>query len=288
MSWWNPFSWGDEPAVVPAASGKLYFLGLGFNAVEPASWGGWSGNLGAPENDVKLVGSWCRDAGAAEVRILTTMDVDLTRARQEILALATKALPGDRVVIWYSGHGGTGMAGDAAESGSEFLCLPRGPYPEWFLQEDLRSFRAGVRVFAGIDACHSEGLAKSNPHGLFLNPRPKSVPVSIAQWAAQTQAALFSAVRTAVRAAKESRDATRAAPGPDVALFAACREDEFAYDGDPYGAFTGAWNEARRKAKSASFGALFNAVAGRLTRQHPRAVDLTPGGAAARTLRAFA
>lgn len=290
MSWWNPFAWfGGPPAEVPGAapapvSGVLRVLVAGFNQVDPKFWGGWDGALGGCKGDAEAIARACR--GARSCATLTDMTVGPIEWRRAISNLAELSAPGDRVVIWYSGHGGTDLGGDANEPKSEYLCLPRGPYPEWDLQADLLAFRPGVQVLYGSDSCHSYGQVRASASmSLFSNGLPKSIPLAAMEWVSAHYHEHFKAAR----AARELvRSAVRAPDRPDVLALLACREDEYAYDGRPNGAFTGSVLEAWRQLPGTAARNLFEVGPAKLTKQHPQFDFVTPGGARVWNARAFA
>ena len=291
--WWNPLDWfRDRPAEVPGSapapvSGSLRVLTFGFNRVDPAYWNGWDGALGGCERDANDVAKAC--AGAAEREIITAPTLGPSELLRKIQGLAARCHAGDRVVLWYSGHGGNDLAGDPNEPQSEYLVLPRGPLPEWQLQEALRDLPTGVDVLFGIDACHSYGLTRAvyenaaiGAHGLPSGA--KAVPLAVLSWAANQYRELFAGVR----AARASRKESPVSGGPNVLILAAAKEGEYAYDGSPNGAFTGSMLDARRRAPGASVRHVFERGPAKLTQQHPQRDFFTPGGERVWNARAFA
>ena len=278
--WWDPFGLFSrrESMTLDAApaptGGELRVLAAGFNHIVPEFWGGSDGALSGCENDARDAIAACTTA--RDRTLLTGLGIGPQEFRQELRQLAARTHAGDRVVIWFSGHGGTDFPGDPGEPSSEFLVLPRGPLPEWDLQQDLLAFPPLSDVLIAMDACHSLGMTRGA--ALASNPghrRPKALPHDVLRWASDHYESLFAAARA--RRASRS-EMIRSGPEPNVVAVAACGEKQVAYDGERNGAFSERFFDVHRRAPTAAWGAGFQAGPAQLRDQTPGFTFVTPGG----------
>lgn len=125
------------------------------------------------------------------------------------------AQPGDLVVYTQSSHGGrsTGM--------NCYLCAYDASYTDVELAADLALFNPGVNVIVIVDACHSGGLFKDDEGWPF---------------AEQTMAA-YKVIKTSeyqARGESAPRDL-----GANIGFMTACEYNEYSYEGNYYGVYTG-------------------------------------------------
>ncbi|MFK4225898.1 caspase family protein [Streptomyces sp. NPDC019890] len=133
-------------------------LHVGLNKVDPATYGGWDGELVACENDARDMAGLAREAGFDETTILTT-DGTVENVTAELKKAAKKLKSGDILLFTYSGHGGqvpnTVGSDDEPDEFDETLVL----YDREFLDDELyrefARFEEGVRILALLDSCHS-------------------------------------------------------------------------------------------------------------------------------------
>ncbi len=194
---------------------KKYSLHLGLNRVDPDRYGGWPGFLNACENDATGLCVALTKLGYT-ARALLNEQVTLAALRGEIVQLAAIAEAGDEVVISDSGHGGQQGCFSELDGYNETLCLFDGQMVDDEFVELLSLFKPGVNVIVILDSCHSGGMDR----GAF-KPAIRAAPKST--WLPPRKMPMFRRGKIAASAA----------------IFAACREQETAADGDKFGAWTG-------------------------------------------------
>lgn len=109
-------------------------------------------------NSMKMVcvdyGDWLEE----NIELLTDGNATLSQYRSKISDLASKAAPGDTVIIFYSGHGGNS---ETAPKDSYLFTHDEKYYWDDDFATDLGKFSSGVKVIVILDACHSAGMFKS-------------------------------------------------------------------------------------------------------------------------------
>ncbi|MFZ1504119.1 MAG: caspase family protein, partial [Nitrospira sp.] len=99
-------------------------LHIGLNAVSPAAYGGWSGDLAACEFDAKDMAAIATSRGLKATLLLTKQG---TRAKTlAAMRKAAKTLrKGDFFFLTYSGHGGQvpDVTGEETDKQDETWCL---------------------------------------------------------------------------------------------------------------------------------------------------------------------
>ena len=119
-------------------------LHIGLNAVSPAAYGGWSGDLAACEFDAKDMAAIAASRGMKSTVLLTKKG---TRAKTlAAMRKAAKALrKGDFFFLTYSGHGGQvpDVTGEEADKQDETWCLYDGQLIDDELYFELSRFAAG-------------------------------------------------------------------------------------------------------------------------------------------------
>lgn len=257
------------PKAVTAPAGPVALsLHIGLNAVSPAHYGGWSGDLAACEADADDMQAIAKAKGMKPTVLLTAK---ATRAAVlAALRKAAKALKkGDFFFLSYSGHGGqvNDVTGEEPDRKDETWCLWDGQLIDDELYLELSRFAAGVRILVLSDSCHSGTVtrdavpAPAQPGG----PRPRMMPPAIARRTYREHQAFYDDLQHAVAAeagkagvidpdaalAQVAVSSTRLTAvvstfAPAVILISGCQDNQTSMDGEHNGAFTGrllqVWN----------------------------------------------
>lgn len=206
-------------------AGSRFSLFVGVNEYEYTSW------LSGCVNDANNLryrclrqGFWQKD----ESVLLTDGRATKEAVRANLSALARKARPGDTVLYYQSSHGGNhGSSGSAAKEA--YLCLFDEIYEDWEFAEDLLQFEEGVKIMVVLDACNSAGMFKKSAAG-----------------GAETQRGAFAFAERvrellAARRAKPGRKGAKSSVSEEtIGWMTAADYDQYSWDGEDGGAFTGA------------------------------------------------
>ena len=284
---------------------KAMSLHIGLNAVSPAAYGGWSGELAACEFDAKDMAAIAKSQGMKSTVLLTKKGT-----RAQTLAAMRKAAKqlckGDLFFLTYSGHGGQvpDVTGEETDKQDETWCLYDGQLIDDELYFELSRFVVGVRVLVLSDSCHSGTVTRAMPPPLdrtTVTGRSKMMPPAVAIRTYREHQAFYNKLQQDV-----AKAAGKAAVDPDsvlaqlavsprltaiakrfnpaVILISGCQDNQTSMDGDHNGAFTEqvltAWNHGTYRGNYAKFHAAVKA--GLPASQTPNLFTL---GAAARFLR---
>jgi hypothetical protein len=233
-------------------------LHIGLNAVSPAAYSGWSGDLAACEFDANDMQAIAKAMGMKPTVLLTKQATrNKTLAAMRAAAKALQA--GDFFFLSYSGHGGQvrDVSGDEPDKQDETWCLFDGQLIDDELYFELSKFRAGVRVLVLSDSCHSGSVIRDLPPMLETVPhqRPKLMPPAVAMRVYREHQGFYDALQNDVDKAvgKATVDpdvalANVAVSGrltslvtkfqPAVLLISGCQDNQTSMDGDHNGAFT--------------------------------------------------
>ena len=294
-------------ATTSSSTGKpnAMSLHIGLNAVSPAAYGGWSGELAACEFDAKDMAAIAKSQGMKSTVLLTKK---ATRA-QSLAAMqkAAKQLrKGDLFFLTYSGHGGQvpDVTGEETDKQDETWCLYDGQLIDDELYFELSRFAAGVRILVLSDSCHSGTVTRAvppPPDRTRVTGRSKMMPPAVAIRTYREHQAFYNKLQHDV-----AKAAGKVAVDPDsalaqlavsprltaiakdckaaVILISGCQDNQTSMDGDHNGAFTEqvltAWNHGNFRGNYAKFHAAVKA--GLPADQTPHLFTL---GAAARFLR---
>ena len=294
-------------ATTSSSAGKpnAMSLHIGLNAVSPAAYGGWSGELAACEFDAKDMAAIAKSQGMKSTVLLTKK---ATRA-QSLAAMqkAAKQLrKGDLFFLTYSGHGGQvpDVTGEETDKQDETWCLYDGQLIDDELYFELSRFAAGVRILVLSDSCHSGTVTRAvppPPDRTRVTGRSKMMPPAVAIRTYREHQAFYNKLQHDV-----AKAAGKVAVDPDsalaqlavsprltaiakdckaaVILISGCQDNQTSMDGDHNGAFTEqvltAWNHGNFRGNYAKFHAAVKA--GLPADQTPNLFTL---GAAARFLR---
>ena len=292
-------------ATSSATKPKALSLHIGLNAVSPAAYGGWSGELAACEFDAKDMAAIAKTQGMKSTVLLTRQGT-----RTKMLAAMRKAAKqlkkGDLFFLTYSGHGGQvpDVTGEELDKQDETWCLYDGQLIDDELYFELSHFAAGVRILVLSDSCHSGTVTRAVPPPLDrtkVTGRSKMMPPAVAMRTYREHQAFYNKLQHDV-----AKAAGRAAEDPDsvlaqlavsprltaiakrfnpaVILISGCQDNQTSMDGEQNGAFTEqvlkAWNHGHYRGNYAKFHAAVKA--GLPASQSPNLFTL---GAAARFLR---
>lgn len=162
---------------------KAMSLHIGLNAVSPAAYGGWSGELGACEFDAKDVAAIAKSRGMKSTLLLTKKGT-----RANALAAMRKAAKqlgnGDLFFLTYSGHGGQApdVTGEELDKKDETWRLFDGQLIDDELYFELGRFASGVRILVLSDSCHSGTVTRAatpQPDGAWSTGRSKMMPLAV-------------------------------------------------------------------------------------------------------------
>ncbi len=214
------------------ASGIAIHIGL--NAVNPEHYSGWEGILNACEfdaNDMELIST---SQGFSATKLLTRQAT--RQAVTDAIADAGRRLSGeDILLITYSGHGGQvpDISGDEPDFKDETWCL----YDGQLIDDELRALwihmPLGLRVLVISDSCHSGSVTKaaSARFMAYSDEVPRYMPDEM--------------MVNTYMANKNFYDNLARQPvtfdiGANIRLISGCQDNQYSYDGQFNGAFTGA------------------------------------------------
>jgi hypothetical protein len=280
-------------------------LHIGLNSVDPAHYGGWSGELAACEFDAEDMAAIAREQGMESTVLLTkkaTRDAVLSQLRRA----ADKLKAGDLFFLSYSGHGGQvpDVTGDEEDKQDETWCLFDAQLIDDELYYELSRFAEGVRIVVLSDSCHSGTVTRDLPPTVAIVPtaqpaqRPKLMPRSVGLRTYRDNRAFYDGVQQELAkvaggaivdpdaalanlAASNRMTAVVKQFKPVAILISGCQDNQTSMDGANNGAFTeqllAVWNNGAFKGSYASLHARFRA---RMPpTQSPNLFALGPAGA---------
>ena len=235
-------------------------LTIGLNAVDPAHYGGWSGELIACENDANDMADIAKTRGFVVTKLLTK-----AATRAKVIARIKKAAQllkgGDVFLLSYSGHGGQlpDKNSDEDDAVDETWCLYDGELVDDELNMLFGKFKPGVRIAMFSDSCHSGTVAKAAYYQAMAlsskEPNAKRyrfMPSEVAQRTYSANRAFYDRILKD-KALKESRDRVKAS----VVLISGCQDNQLSMDGDFNGLFTAhllnVWNDGKFKGSYRKF-----------------------------------
>lgn len=220
---------------------------IGLNSVDPAQYGGWSGDLNACEFDAHDMAAIAESVGFVPTTILTA-DATSDRVLGALGSAAAELAAGDTLLLTYSGHGGQipDLNGDEPDSSDEPWVL----YDRQVLDDELYAaygrFAGGVRIAVLSDSCHSGSVSRVGPpmpsgiaggapvpaDQLPVGARSRAMPAALAQRDFLRRRDTYLAV-----------DGNQPSVGPDeigacVLLISGCQDNQLSLDGTHNGLFT--------------------------------------------------
>lgn len=158
-------------------------LAIGLNRVDPAHYGGWSGDLTGCGPDARDMDKIAKGAGLTSKTLLTAAPTRQA-VLDEIASAASRLNTNDLFVLSYSGHGGQlpDSNNDDPDDGlDETWCLFDGELIDDEIYTALSAFQPGVRVLVFSDSCHSGTVLKMKK-GDFENAPPARVETLNKDW----------------------------------------------------------------------------------------------------------
>lgn len=138
---------------------------IGWNSVDPAAYGGWSGALPDCEFDAEFSADMWKEYGLATTCLVTS--VATRDACKEALKWGLNGLKsGDWLIVWVSGHGGQtdDYNGDESDGLDEYVCAYDGPVRDDTINEWLEQVPDGVCILWMCDTCHSGTMHREPMH----------------------------------------------------------------------------------------------------------------------------
>ena len=233
-------------------------LHIGLNAVSPASYAGWSGELAACEADANDMAAIAQSR-AMKATVLLTKKATRAAVLAALRSAAATLKGGDFYFLSYSGHGGQvgDVTGEEIDKLDETWCLFDGQLIDDELYAELARFAAGVRIFVVSDSCHSGTVTRAAPVPAGSTPgeRPRLMPPSVALRVYREHKAFYDKLQTdiAAKAGKPLIDPDAALAHvavsdrltsivsqfqPAVILISGCQDNQTSMDGEVNGAFT--------------------------------------------------
>lgn len=218
-------------------------LHIGLNLVDPAHYGGWSGQLNACEADAEDMSQIANSKGFTSTTLLTA---NATRSKvSDALDHAASTLrEGDIFFLSYSGHGGQLPDQNSEEDDGldETWCLYDGQMVDDELYQKFGTFAKGVRIFVLSDSCHSgttvrEAYRFGQPSVLRSEtseaPRIRAMPREVARRTYLANQDFYDPIL------KDRNLAERQAQiGAMVLLISGCQDNQVSLDGPFNGLFT--------------------------------------------------
>lgn len=226
-------------------------LHIGLNAVDPAHYGGWSGELVACEFDAEDMGSLASSKGFSSNLLLTrqaTRDNFFAKFRE----IASQLSSGDIFFLSYSGHGGQlpDFQNEEQDRMDETWCLFDGEVVDDEIFLELSRIAKGVRVIVLSDSCHSGTVTKVAFHRATTNfsingfedsPSFRAMPLSIAGRTYRDNKEFYDKILKDEKL-KEAENSVKAS----ALLISGCQDNQLSRDGAFNGLFTGTlltvWN----------------------------------------------
>ncbi|HEY8207384.1 MAG TPA: caspase family protein [Myxococcaceae bacterium] len=224
-------------------------LHIGLNAVDPAHYQGWDGELNACENDAKDMAAVAKSLGYAPTLMLTkeatasTVIAAITNAAKSLKA-------GDHFLLTYSGHGGQvpDRNGDeATQSAGEMGEWPDRFDETWVLydrqlvDDELwamwAAFESKVLVEMFSDSCHSGTVAKPMPWANTEKAVARRMPLDVEERTYKAHKELYDSIQAKVPSRK-SADVKAS-----IGLISGCQDNQTSADGPVNGRFTGRFLE---------------------------------------------
>jgi len=275
---------------------------IGLNAVDPAHYEGWDGELNACEFDAKDMAAIAK---AADMKSTVLLTKKATRGKvlKAVRAARATLKPGDFLFLTYSGHGGQikDVTGEEQDKLDETWCLYDGELIDDEVYLELSRFSKGVRILVLSDSCHSGTVTRARLTEPTERPagRSKMMPPAVAMRTYREHQSFYDKIQREVKkaagkngvidpdaalaqvAVSERLTAIAGACKAAVILISGCQDNQTSLDGDHNGAFTErllhVWDNGKFRGNYARFHAAIKAEMPRS--QVPNLFVLGPAGA---------
>lgn len=215
---------------------------IGLNAVNPACYDGWDGQLSGCINDARDMKA-IADGLSYQSSILLDSQATAAAVVQAIGQSAQQLDSGDTLLLTYSGHGGQvpDANGDEADGQDETWVL----WDRMLIDDELYAlwsrFRAGVRIFMLSDSCHSGTVLKMMKHverqkRLYAGTREPQRKVRLLP--REKAEANYRANVDQYTSLQWVAGGDRSAVVASVTLISGCQDNQLSSDGDHNGLFT--------------------------------------------------
>ena len=220
---------------------------IGLNHVDPKHYQGWDGELNACIADAKDMRALAKKKGFSGNTLLVDEQATAAAVSTAILDAAKKLVKGDMLLLTYSGHGGQVRDTNSDEKDNDRMDETWVLYDRQLVDDELYNiwgkFKAGVRILALSDSCHSGTVVRDIPAFLGIGPRPRGMPRSVGIEVEKANSALYKSIQD------NNRGAEKIKVNASVLLISGCMDNQTSMDGDKNGAFTGTlkqvWNDGR-------------------------------------------
>lgn len=211
-------------------------LNIGVNAVDPTHYGGWQGDLIAPEADAIDMERIARSRNFS-TKALLTHEATRSRVIDEISQASDELKPNDIFMLTFSGYGGA-IPGPSTLSPTLQLttwCLYNSQLAEHEIYKLLTGFRKGVRILIFSDLCYSATVTRvvANADKMVPQARVKMMPPAVGIRTYRENQHFYEQLVEAL-GRKSVKDKIKAS----VLWFSGCQENQLSYDGDFNGLFT--------------------------------------------------
>ncbi|MFI7313136.1 caspase family protein [Streptomyces hygroscopicus] len=231
---------------------------IGLNQVDPAAYDGWSGELGAGEQDAVDMARLADAAGFDVTDPLLSAAATAETVTATLEAAAGRLAEGDILFLSYAGHGGQVPDLNHDETGDrldETWVLYDRQLVDDELFELFGKFAKGVRIWLLSDSCHSGTVAGRLPETLsaqeldrrFRTAEPEEVGRRIRAMPQSVQSAVYRRDRDAydrIQNTRTAKDLTRI--DASVLKISGCQDNQTSADGILNGLFTGTLLEVWR------------------------------------------
>ncbi|MEU1903908.1 caspase family protein [Streptomyces hygroscopicus] len=231
---------------------------IGLNQVDPAAYDGWSGELGAGEQDAVDMARLADAAGFDVTDPLLSGAATAETVTATLEAAAARLAEGDILFLSYAGHGGQVPDLNHDETGDrldETWVLYDRQLVDDELFELFGKFAKGVRIWLLSDSCHSgtvagrlaETLSAQELDRRFRTVEPEEVGRRIRVMPQSVQSAVYRRDRDAydrIQNTRTAKDLTRI--DASVLKISGCQDNQTSADGIVNGLFTGTLLEVWR------------------------------------------
>lgn len=250
---------------------KTYALHIGIDKIDQSIYKGSFGDLNGCVNDandyIKLTKSIATES-------VTLFNEKATRKAFEdnLTKLAKNAKSGDTVIITYAGHGGlvNDTNGDEEDNKDETLVLYDGPWIDDETYEIWHQFDEGVDIIWISDSCHSGSNARGisadfsipriniSDNKPFSNMRMRGLPEKYIQNAFEERK---EDILPKLSTLKHRGQGIENIPlKASILTFAACQDNEVAWEEDGQGLFTSKFKVAWNEQKDMTYEQLFKSI----------------------------